>query len=66
MLLLFCRDIKDMTAGTLSQNITRQVQGMKGLESFLKDIHRYLNEVANGELPVNHTIVYLLQVLIQS
>jgi len=55
------RDIKDMTAGTLSQNITRQVQGMKGLESFLKDIHRYLNEVVNGDLPVNHTIIYLLQ-----
>jgi len=56
-----CRDIKDLTAGTLSQHITQQAQGLKALESHLKDTSRYLDEVARGELPLNHSIIYLLQ-----
>ncbi|XP_064640117.1 26S proteasome non-ATPase regulatory subunit 7-like [Lineus longissimus] len=55
------RDIKDTTVGTLSQRITNQLQGLKGLHSQLQDIHSYLEKVAQGKLPVNHQIIYHLQ-----
>merc|ERR1711899_370223 len=55
------RDIKDTTVGTLSQKITNQLMGLKGLEIKLKDMHKYLQQVADGKLPMNHQITYLLQ-----
>lgn len=55
------RDIKDTTIGTLSQRVTNQLQGLKGLSSQLTDIRNYLNQVVQGQLPVNHQIVYQLQ-----
>ena len=55
-------DIKDMTAGSLSQRITNQLMGLKGLFQQLNEIRLYLDKVAKGQLPVNHQIVYLLQV----
>lgn len=56
-----CRDIKDTTVGTLSQRITNQVHGLKGLNSKLLDIRAYLERVASGKLPINHQIIYHLQ-----
>ena len=35
--------------------------GLKGLEIKLKDMHKYLQQVADGKLPMNHQITYLLQ-----
>lgn len=55
------RDIKDMTAGSLSQRITNQLMGLKGLYQQLNEIRVYLEQVANGQLPMNHQIIYLLQ-----
>ncbi|XP_021787808.1 26S proteasome non-ATPase regulatory subunit 7 isoform X1 [Papio anubis] len=55
------RDIKDTTVGTLSQRITNQVHGLKGLNSKLLDIRSYLEKVATGKLPINHQIIYQLQ-----
>jgi len=55
------RDIKDTTVGTLSQKITNQLMGLKGLEMKLKDMHTYLEQVVEGKLPMNHQISYLLQ-----
>ncbi|KAL5287165.1 PSMD7 family protein [Megaselia abdita] len=55
------RDIKDTTIGSLSQKITNQLQGLKGLNAQLKDIKNYLEKVGTGKLPVNHQIVYQLQ-----
>lgn len=55
------RDIKDTTVGSLSQKITNQLQGLKGLNAQLKDIKNYLQKVGNGQLPLNHQIVYQLQ-----
>lgn len=59
---IFFRDIKDVTVGTLSQRIANQLAGLDGLLSYLKDIHKYLRAVSNGELPVNHSLMNLLQV----
>lgn len=55
------RDIKDTTVGSLSQKITNQLLGLKGLNSQLKEIRNYLERVGNGALPINHQIVYCLQ-----
>lgn len=60
-MLIFCSDIKDTTVGTLSQRITNQVHGLKGLNSKLLDIKSYLEKVATGKLPINHQIIYQLQ-----
>ncbi|CAI4226676.1 unnamed protein product [Auanema sp. JU1783] len=55
------RDIKDQTAGTLSQRVTDQLLGLRGLQSQLEDIEKYLKEVAEGTLPVNHPVIYYIQ-----
>ena len=35
--------------------------GLKGLEMKLTDMHKYLEQVVAGKLPMNHQISYLLQ-----
>lgn len=55
------RDIKDTTLGTLSQRITNQLMGLKGLQGQVHHIRDYLEQVVVGRLPVNHTIIYHLQ-----
>ena len=55
------RDIKDTTLGTLSQRVTNQLMGLKGLESQIDSIRKYLELVVNNKLPMNHPIIYLLQ-----
>ncbi|KAK3085308.1 hypothetical protein FSP39_001322 [Pinctada imbricata] len=55
------RDIKDTTVGTLSQRITNQLTGLKGLDSHITDINGYLQKVTSKQLPVNHQIIYHLQ-----
>nr|CAG4645637.1 EOG090X08WI [Lynceus sp. MCZ IZ 141354] len=55
------RDVKDTTVGSLSQQITSQLLGLKGLLKQVRHIHEYLGQVTKGQLPINHTIVYQLQ-----
>lgn len=55
------RDIKDTTVGTLSQRITSQLMGLKGLHAHAQDISSYLQKVTSGQLPINHQIIYQLQ-----
>ncbi|KAL1123914.1 hypothetical protein AAG570_001684 [Ranatra chinensis] len=55
------RDIKDTTVGTLSQRVTNQLLGLKGLHLQIQDIRDYLIQVVDGKLPMNHQIVYQLQ-----
>jgi len=55
------RDVKDTTVGTLSQRITDQLVGLKGLNQKLADMKSYLDKVNTGELPMNHEITYQLQ-----
>ncbi|KAH8384880.1 hypothetical protein KR093_011254 [Drosophila rubida] len=55
------RDIKDTTVGSLSQKITNQLMGLKGLNAQLRDIKQYLQRVGEGKMPINHQIVYQLQ-----
>lgn len=55
------RDIKDTTVGSLSQKVTNQLLGLKGLNLQIRDIKNYLLKVGSGKLPINHQIVYQLQ-----
>lgn len=55
------RDIKDTTVGSLSQRITNQLMGLKGLHAHVNDINSYLQKVTSKQLPVNHQIIYQLQ-----
>lgn len=59
--MFICRDIKDTSVGTLSQRVTNQLMGLKGLFSQLQEIHSYLDKVSTGQLPINHQIIYHLQ-----
>jgi len=55
------RDIRNITVGTLSQQITNQLSSLKGLFQHLQDVHTYLGQVVDGKLPQNHQIMYQLQ-----
>ncbi|KAI8127286.1 26S proteasome non-ATPase regulatory subunit 7 [Lucilia cuprina] len=55
------RDIKDTTVGSLSQKITNQLMGLRGLKAQLDDIKNYLQRVGDGKMPINYQIVYQLQ-----
>merc|ERR1711860_283153 len=51
----------DTTVGTLSQRITNQLTGLKGLNIKLNEMKGYLTQVIEGRLPMNHQIMYHLQ-----
>lgn len=55
------RDIRNITVGSLSQQLTNQLNGLKGFYSSLNDIKSYVDKVVKGELPINHQIIYQLQ-----
>jgi len=55
------RDIKDTVVGSLGQRITTQLLGLRGLHKQLSEVANYLQQVVDGTMPVNHTIVYHLQ-----
>ena len=56
------RDAKDNTIGTLSTNVDRMIGGLGTLKSRLLEVQQYLELVVAGKLPVNHDIIYNLQV----
>ena len=55
------RDIKDSTTTTLSTRVSEQLSSLRGLQSRLADIQRYLSDVSAGKMPVNHQVTYYLQ-----
>ncbi|EDR06575.1 uncharacterized protein LACBIDRAFT_190981 [Laccaria bicolor S238N-H82] len=55
------RDIKDSTTTTLATRVSEQLSSLRGLQSRLSDVQKYLVDVAAGKMPVNHQIVYRLQ-----
>jgi 26S proteasome regulatory subunit N8 len=56
------RDVKDATISTLATEVGGKLVALKGLEARLKEIHAYLDLVVEGRLPLNHEILYHLQV----
>jgi len=55
------RDIKDSTTTTLATRVAEQLASLRGLESRLGDVQRYLSDIAGGAMPLNHAIAYHLQ-----
>ncbi|KAF7976762.1 hypothetical protein HWV62_26508 [Athelia sp. TMB] len=55
------RDIKDSTTTTLATRVSEQLASLRGLQSRLSDVQKYLVDVSKGTMPVNHQIVYHLQ-----
>ncbi|OBZ65727.1 26S proteasome regulatory subunit rpn-8 [Grifola frondosa] len=55
------RDIKDSTTTTLATRVSEQLASLRGLQSRLTDIQKYLHDVATGKMPLNHQISYHLQ-----
>ncbi|KAJ6624165.1 maintenance of mitochondrial structure and function-domain-containing protein [Mycena sp. CBHHK59/15] len=55
------RDIKDSTTTTLATRVAEQLASLRGLQSRLSDIQKYLVDVLPGVMPVDHKIVYHLQ-----
>jgi 26S proteasome regulatory subunit N8 len=64
---LTCSDIKDQTAGTLSQRITNVLMGLRGMESHLAGVVSYLQRVVGRResvLPLNYPIIHSVQVCV--
>lgn len=57
------RDVKDATVSTLATDVGRMVTGLRGLKSRIEEIMAYMKLVCQGAIPVNHDILYQLQVL---
>eukprot|EP00043_Microstomoeca_roanoka_P020851 m.254275 g.254275 ORF g.254275 m.254275 type:complete len:341 (-) comp17858_c0_seq1:373-1395(-) len=56
------RDITNLgITGSLSHRLQHQLSSVKGLYRHLKDIEEYLSLVAEGKLPINHSVLYHLQ-----
>lgn len=55
------RDIKDTVYGSLGERISQQLLGLRGLDQHLKQVKWYLEQVIAKRLPVNNTIIYHLQ-----
>ena len=56
------RDVKDSTVSDLSSEVSHMASGLRALKSRLSEVQEYLNLVLEGRLPVNHDIMYHLQV----
>ena len=54
-------DIRNATVGTLSQRITNQLMGLKGLTKSLYDVRAYLDKLLANKLPLNHQILSHIQ-----
>ncbi|KIL67061.1 hypothetical protein M378DRAFT_74368 [Amanita muscaria Koide BX008] len=55
------RDIKDSTTTTLATRVSEQLASLRGLKSRISEIQKYLADIAAGNMPVNHQVIYHLQ-----
>ena len=56
------RNVKDATVSTLTTEVSRMATGLSGLQVRLAEIQAYLGLVLERKIPVNHDIIYQLQV----
>jgi 26S proteasome regulatory subunit N8 len=56
------RDVKDATISTLATDVSAKLQALRGLQSRLVEIKEYMELVLAGQLPMNHDIMFYLQV----
>lgn len=54
--------MRDTTISTLANQVGAKLGALKGLAARLSDVDGYLQNVLSGRLPVNHKVIYALQV----
>ena len=52
------RDINDPSTSILAMKIKQKVSGLAGLSTRLLDIQKYLQNVIDEKIPLNHNILY--------
>lgn len=55
------RNIRDTSAGTVSDQVNDRLNALKGLKKRLHEIQGYLENVVSGKVPINHQIMYNIQ-----
>jgi len=55
------RDVKDTSVSDLSKQITEKLGSLKSLVIHLQEMHKYLENVCSGKLPINHEIMNIVQ-----
>lgn len=55
------RDIQDSSVSNLTNDISAKVAALMSLGSRLSELQEYLFNVSNGDLPINHEIMYRMQ-----
>jgi len=54
------RDIKDVSVGDLSKQVTDKIRGLKALVQKIDEMRVYLEDVLKGNLPMNADIIHNL------
>jgi len=55
------RDIKDVSVGDLSKQVSDKIRGLKALTKKIDEMKSYLEDVLGGKLPMNSEIIHNLQ-----
>jgi 26S proteasome regulatory subunit N8 len=55
------RNIRDTTESSMSDQVRAKISSLKGLRNRLQDMAKYIDNVIDGKLPLNHQILYNLQ-----
>lgn len=55
------RGVVDSTESSLADHIGAKLNSLRGLKNRLNDINKYLDNVVQGNLPINNSIIYNLQ-----
>lgn len=55
------RDVRDRTVSTLTTRVEHKSVALRGLQQHVDEMHKYLENVIAGKMPVNHAIVYEMQ-----
>jgi 26S proteasome regulatory subunit N8 len=55
------RNIRDTNVGTVTDQVAAKLNSLKGLRKRTEQMAAYLDAVAKGEMPINHSIIYNLQ-----
>jgi len=57
------RDVNDPTTSTLSNRIREKIRSLGALHEKIFEMRRYLENVVEGKLPINHQISYNIQAI---
>ena len=53
--------MQDTTESTVAAQVNAKLTSLKSLQKRMEEMHRYLSDVVQGKMPVNHQIIYNMQ-----